>query len=175
MGTILYEAHYQFSIFNLIPVVMLILIILFPKIAEKTALQQGREIPQTAKRIVRMSCLCAAIFIGFVTLVLAVGGICEYNNTVGAYRHGQYEIVKGYVENFDPMPYEGRGHESFEINGVLFSYSNYEIQQGYHNAKSHGGVISGNGQYLKIGYVQPYALSKERNVIVYIEELSPPA
>ena len=72
------------------------------------------------------------------------------------------------------MPYEGRSNESFEINGVYFSYSDYEIQQGYHNAKSHGGVISGDGQYLKIGYVQPYPFSRNDNVIVYIEELSPP-
>ena len=46
MGTVLYEAHYQFSIFSLIPIVMLFFVILFPKIAEKTALQQGKEMPQ---------------------------------------------------------------------------------------------------------------------------------
>ena len=60
------------------------------------------------------------------------------------------------------------------IISEYFSYSDYEIQQGYHNAKSHGGVISGDGQYLKIGYVQPYPFSRNDNVIVYIEELSPP-
>ena len=98
-----------------------------------------------------------------------------YTKVVGAYRCGEYEVVEGYVENFDPMPYEGHSNESFEINGVYFSYSDYAIQQGYHNAKSHGGVISGDGQYLKIGYVQPYPFSRNDNVIVYIEELSPPS
>jgi len=174
MGTVLYEAHYQFSIFSLIPIVMLFFVILFPKIAEKTALQQGKEMPQTAKRIVRIFCICAGIFISLVSLISITSEISMYTKVVGAYRRGEYEVVEGYVENFDPMPYEGHSNESFEINGVYFSYSDYEIQQGYHNAKSHGGVISGDGQYLKIGYVQPYPFSRNDNVIVYIEELSPP-
>ena len=37
---------------------------------------------------------------------------------------------------------------------------------GYHNTKSHGGVIRDNGQYLKIGYIQ----YNNENIIVYIEE-----
>ena len=131
--------------------------------------------PQTAKRIVRIVCLCVGILIGAVTLFLITSEIRMHSKIVGAYKHGDYEIVEGYVENFDPMPYEGHADESFEINGIYFSYSDYEIQQGYHNAKSHGGVISGDGQYLRIGYVQPYSLSKNDNVIVYIEELSPPS
>ena len=175
MGTVLYEAHYQFSIFSLIPIVMLFFVILFPKIAVKTALQQGKEMPQTAKRIVRIVCLCAGIFISLITLILITSEISMCSKILGAYHRGDYEVVEGYVENFVPMPYEGHGEESFEINGVYFSYSDYEIQQGYHNAKSHGGVISGDGQYLKIGYVQPYSLSENRNVIVYIEELPPPS
>ena len=67
------------------------------------------------------------------------------------------------------MPYGGHKQESFDINGVSFSYSDFSVQPGYHNAKSHGGVITGNGQHLKIGYV--YYNSAEGNVIVYIEKL----
>ena len=33
------------------------------------------------------------------------------------------EIVEGYVENFEPMPYEGHAQESFDIEGVHFEYS----------------------------------------------------
>jgi hypothetical protein len=79
-------------------------------------------------------------------------------------------VVEGYVENFDPMPYEGHGDESFEINGVTFSYSDYSIQPGYTNSKSHGGVIAGDGQHLKVGYV--YYNETYGNIIVYIEQLS---
>ena len=43
------------------------------------------------------------------------------------------------------------------------------IPYGYHNSKSHGGVITGNGQRLKIGYV--YYNEQYGNIIVYIEEI----
>ena len=90
-----------------------------------------------------------------------------YTKVVGAYKDGEFMIVEGYVENFDPMPYGGHSEESFEINNVTFSYSDYTIQPGYNNSKSHGGVIEGNGQHLKVGYVDYYGT----NIIVYIEQL----
>lgn len=64
------------------------------------------------------------------------------------------------------MPYSGHKQESFEVNGVRFEYSDFEVTIGYHNAKSHGGVIKEDGQYLKIGYVNYWSI----NHIVYIEE-----
>ena len=89
--------------------------------------------------------------------------------TVSAYKRGDYQIVEGYVENFHPMPYAGHSNESFEICGVCFFYSDFVIQQGYHNAKSHGGVITGDRQHLKVGYI--YYGGNYGNIIVYIEEL----
>lgn len=83
-----------------------------------------------------------------------------------AYKQGEYQIVEGYVENFVPMPYTGHSHESFEVNGVSFSYSDYSVQSGHHNAKSHGGVITGDGQHLKIGYI--HYNETYGNIIVYI-------
>ena len=97
----------------------------------------------------------------------AFSTILEYEAIVGAYKDGEYQVVDGYVENFDLMPYEGHKDESFEINSVKFSYSDYNITFGYNNAKSHGGVIKGNGQHLKIGYV----VNNGENIIVYIEQL----
>ena len=82
-------------------------------------------------------------------------------------------IIVCSIENFDPMPYGGHTNESFEINDVYFEYSDYNVTSGYRNTKSHGGVITGDGQYLKIGYV--YYNSTYGNIIVYIEELSPPS
>ena len=67
------------------------------------------------------------------------------------------------------MPYEGHAKETFEINGVKFSYSDYNIHPGYNNTKSHGGVITGNGQHLKIRYV--YFNEVYGNIIMYIEEI----
>lgn len=95
-------------------------------------------------------------------------GALEYRATVGAYRRGEYRTVEGYVEDFHPMPETGHDTESFTLGGVEFAYSDYQSQFGYHNARSLGGVITGDGQHLKIGYTQVYGLG---NVIVYIEEL----
>ena len=92
-----------------------------------------------------------------------------YNKIVGAYNRGEYQIVEGYVENFDPMPYSGHTKESFEINDIEFFYSDYNHHPGYNNTKSHGGVIKKNGQHLKIGYV--YINETYGNIIVYIEQI----
>lgn len=92
----------------------------------------------------------------------------QYRATVGAYRRGEYRTVEGYVEDFHPMPETGHDRESFTVGGVEFAYSDYQSQFGYHNARSLGGVITGDGQHLRIGYTQVYGLG---NVIVYIEEL----
>jgi len=61
--------------------------------------------------------------------------------------------VEGYVENFHPMPYEGHDAEHFEIDGIYFEYSDFEIMNGYNTTSSHGGVVTQNGQYLKIKYI----------------------
>ena len=62
-------------------------------------------------------------------------------------------VVEGYVENYHPMPYEGHDTEHFEIDGVYFEYSDYTIMNGYNISASHGGVVTNNGQYLKIKYI----------------------
>ena len=103
-----------------------------------------------------------------VTALLTVDRVCMYQATIGAYQRGEYRTVEGYVTEFDPMPASGHAHESFTIDSVYFEYSDYVVQFGYHNAKSRGGVITGDGQHLKIGYTEYSWLG---NVIVYIEEL----
>ena len=95
-------------------------------------------------------------------------GVRLYGATVGAYRRGEYRTVEGYVEDFHPMPETGHDRESFTLGGVEFVYSDYQSQFGYHNARSLGGVVTGDGQHLRIGYTQVPGLG---NVIVYIEEL----
>ncbi len=80
-------------------------------------------------------------------------------------------IVEGSVEKFHAMPYEGHDTESFEINGVYFEYSDYMMQNGYHKSASHGGVITQNGQYLKVKYIAEEIEGEKENVILYIAEI----
>lgn len=132
---------------------MMIFIAIFPFIIKKYGEDKGVDINL---KFVKFFCVgCFA----FVTTLFTISLISEaymYRKTVGAYKQGDYQIVEGYVENFD-------------INGVSFSYSDYSVGPGYNNTKSHGGVITGDGQHLKIGYI--YYDEIHGNIIVYIEEL----
>ena len=120
-------------------------------------------------KIVKIFCLVGIAFVIIWSAVVFIAQFSMYNKTVVAYHRGNYQTVEGYVENFSPMPYEGHSRESFEINGVKFSYSDYNIHPGYNTTKYHGGVIKKNGQHLKIGYV--YLNETYGNIIVYIEHI----
>ena len=158
---VLYEATFQFQIIWL-------LILILP-IAFAFGYFWIKEHAQASGKKVYKIIPVVGIVFSLVTICLVVPNqIKMYQATVGAYQRGEYQTVEGYVENFHPMPAEGHDQESFMINGVRFEYSDYTVQFGYHNAKSHGGVITGNGQHLRIGYTQFDWLG---NVIVYIEEL----
>lgn len=93
----------------------------------------------------------------------------EYKN---ALKNDDVYVVEGYVENFHEMPYEGHDTEHFEINGVRFEYTDYVITNGYHKTASYGGVITKNGQHLKIKYVVEEYEEETINVILYIAEIS---
>ena len=122
---------------------------------------------KTAKQTMRF-------FLAVWTLVALTFSLMEFMSNYGMYRtvsvpykSGSYSTVEGYVKNFDPMPVQGHKQESFTINGVKFSYTDFSTIQGYHNARSKGGVIRGNGQHLKIKYIT----YKNKNYIMYIEEI----
>lgn len=165
MGTILYEVSYQFDFVAVIPLLMLIIIALIPVLEKK---RYGRTMPVGGKiflTVIWCFVLAITVFTGKYQLDM-------YHTVTNAYKSGEYQIVEGYVENFDPMPPEGRKVESFDINGVHFSYSDRVIMTGYHEPQYKGGVITGDGQYLKIGYI--YVDGRLGNIIVYIEELPAP-
>ena len=164
MNHVLYEVSSKYELLFFIPYIVMFLIAIFLLIRYKLDDNENLQNNIIFKRFIG-GFVCLAVFSIFGLL----GQIHMYNKIVKAYEQGNYQTVEGYVENFDPMPHEGHKHESFDINGVSFSYSDFAIQPGYHNAKSHGGVITGNGQHLKIGYV--YYNSAEGNIIVYIEKL----
>ena len=164
MPDVLFEAAFRLDIMLLIPVFMIIFILFFPKMWKNS--WKGKY-TMVSYKFVKIFCGCGAGFILIISVLLAFSTVAEYKAVVGAYEKGEYEVVEGYVENFVPMPYEGHSDESFEINSVKFSYSDYTITFGYNNAKSHGGVIEGNGQHLKIGYI----VINGQNTIVYIEQL----
>ena len=111
--------------------------------------------------------LGALLLAGVMTLVIPEQARL-YRSIVGAYERGDYQIAEGFVADFHPMPKEGHDTERFTLSGAAFEYSDYSVQFGYHTSRAHGGIITGNGQHLRIGYVEDQRLG---NVIVRIEEL----
>ncbi len=105
-------------------------------------------------------------------LISTCGMIAEHIDYSKALENGDIHCVEGYIENFHPMPYEGHDVEHFEIDGIYFEYTDYEIMNGYNQTSSHGGVITENGQYLKIKYIEStYDSGEGRNIILYIAEI----
>jgi len=74
-----------------------------------------------------------------------------YQRAQDAYRYGQYQTIDGVVTNFHPMPYSGHQNESFVINGIQFTYSDYVLVPCFNNTASHGGPIR-DGIRVRIAY-----------------------
>jgi hypothetical protein len=82
------------------------------------------------------------------TFVL-VGG-----NFVRDYRalsSGHADHVEGPVENFIPMPASGHGEESFSVQGVSFSYSDFVVTPGFNKTTFHNGPMRAD-LYVRIWY-----------------------
>jgi hypothetical protein len=98
-----------------------------------------------------------SVFVCAILLVLAVyafnapGERDMYARAQDAYVQGQYSVVEGTVTNFHPMPYSGHQEESFSVNGVQFSYSDFILVPCFNNTASHGGPIR-QGVKVRIAY-----------------------
>jgi len=78
----------------------------------------------------------------------------RYVAAQSALRDGTAQVVEGPAENFHPMPVTGHDSDRFDVAGVHFEYSDYEITAGFNNTRSHGGPI-GPDSYVRIHYIQP--------------------
>lgn len=160
---VLYEASFTFQPSWL---VILCFLIIFPYLVIQNVKTFQKKKTKDSIVNVALSVLGMLVIL-FVAIVVFPDQIRMYANTVGAYKRGDYQIIEGYIEDFHPMPKKGHDIESFTINGVSFEYG-YTGSFGYHRCKKDGGVITDNGQHLRIGYTNYRWLG---NVIVYIEEL----
>jgi hypothetical protein len=61
----------------------------------------------------------------------------DYQRGCTAMKNGTAQYLEGHVEHFVP----GSKWESFDVNGIPFGYSNYDIIAGFNNTASHGGPV----------------------------------
>ena len=170
MEQVLYEVCFEVPFTYFIPLILAGVFLLFPKIWVAINSWNGNETQNIEINIkkVKTFAFCLAIFAIALFFVSFIINLYETNIVISEYENGKYNIVEGKVENLRPMAYGGHGNESFDIDGIEFSYSDYAPKTGYYQSKSHGGVITHEGQNLKIGYVP----INNGNRIVYIAEIS---
>lgn len=100
----------------------------------------------------------------FCVFLLGTGRKISY--VYNKYNSNDYNIISGEVTEFIAGGFDYSKVESFCIDNVKFEYSDSDYC-GYNKNKNGGGVITGNGQKLKIGYIN----YKGENIIVSIEQM----
>jgi len=112
-----------------------------------------------------------AVLIGGLGLLwtLSAGALMlrSYLSARSAARSPTTPVVEGLVTDFRPAPFEGHVNESFSVNGVQFSYSDYMITGGFRQTASHGGPVTA-GLHVRVHYIpdrSPYV----GNLIVKLE------
>lgn len=174
MSTVLYEAPTGYSTIVaalIIPFIVFLGIIIIPRLTYDPVKTFKGMNSSAIKKVPNYKLLVIAGIFVFVGIGFILQNLLEmHRKVIIPYTKGQYEIVEGYVQNFIPMPPEGHSLEMFDIGDVHFEYSDNLVVVGYNTTKYNGGVIRGNGQYLKVGYV--YFNKSYGNIIVYIEEIT---
>lgn len=108
------------------------------------------------------------VFAVFLFVCLVIAHINDFSEKKHVLENNEALVVEGYVEQYYAMPFEGHDTEHFEINGVYFEYTNFELSNGYNRPACYGGVVKENGQYLKIKYIVD---DIGNNIILYIEDI----
>lgn len=102
-------------------------------------------------------------FIGFALLgeiLIMVDSSAKYADMKRELRSGQYRIVEGGVEEFVTLRDFGNKRESFSVNGVRFSYSDFVNTQCFNTPSAHGGPIRAHLK-VRISYVDNCILKLE--------------
>ncbi len=174
MSTVLYEAPTGYGTIVpalIIPFIVFLGLILVGRSYDPVKTFKGKNSSAVIKVPNYKLLSVGILFVIVCTAFIFQNFLKMYRAVIVPYANGQYEIVEGYVQNFIPMPPEGKSREMFDIGNVHFEYSDNLIVLGYNKTKPNGGVIRGDGQYLKVGYV--YFNENYGNIIVYIEEITP--
>lgn len=89
----------------------------------------------------------------YMVLLTVPGEIANRHKTQKIFENKEYKVVEGIIENYRPMPSNGRGGESFCVKNKCFKYSDNAVIYGFNNTASHGGPLRGNGQQVRLSYI----------------------
>ncbi len=103
----------------------------------------------------RLNRIIAGIFCGTICLIVTSvmgASFMHHCRALEYLKHEPHQKVEGVVSQFDPMPASGHKNESFNVNGVPFKYSDFDLTNpGFRNTTSHGGPIK-DGLPVRIWY-----------------------
>lgn len=111
----------------------------------------------------------ARFFFGFSlvwTIVVSLLTWHQNYETASASRSNECITVEGQVSDFRPMAEHGGEHESYSVQGVQFTYSDFSITGGYNKTVSQGGRIT-EGSHVRLCYF--YRSRTQSNIIVRAE------
>ena len=101
--------------------------------------------------------ICTRIVGGFIAvfaLLCLISHSTDYREYQMRLDNEDVFVVEGYVENYHPRSTVEKAPENFEIDGVYFITGvEGESSHTYHTVAQDGGVVTHNGQHLKIKYV----------------------
>jgi hypothetical protein len=125
-------------------------IILFGITSAVVAIIQRRG--RLSKSFIVLTVVVCAVFLLLAFYAFSAPSVQDmYTRARAAYVQGQYSTVEGTVTNFHPMPYSGHQNETFSVDGMQFSYSDYVLIPCFNNTSSHGGPIR-EGLRVRIAY-----------------------
>lgn len=158
---VLYELSFPMYIF-IFPIVLLLISMVLPITLSKLLTNE------TNKANIKKIQYSGGILIVVMILLLCIPTVKDYCYIAEKYFQGDYLEVTGYVDKFSLLNSAKNQQEQFSIGDVSFSYGFAGKMNfvGYQKTKNNGGIIKGNGQYLKIRYVS----YNDANIIVYVEQ-----
>lgn len=138
----------------------------------KTRDRQSQGLVKAARVILTIWIILFLLF----SVVIVYTDNESYKKIIIPYKNGDFSMVEGfvhnYMENCDEIDFRP-DDEYFEVENIGFSYRDPD-KWGYHLIRKKGGVITGNGQYIRICYVYANGEStggaEGRNVILRIDE-----
>lgn len=82
------------------------------------------------------------LFTSFVAGSWLLGHEEQVSTLTAAEKTGQLSVVEGCLQHFHAMPQTGHDEEKIEVDGHVFTYSDYDLSTGgFNTTESHGGPI----------------------------------
>jgi len=97
----------------------------------------------------RVSVIVAILLIALWTVSAVAFTLGDWWNV----HFGRAYVVEGDVEEFQPMPADGRGSEHFVVDGFRFQYSDSVASAGFNQTSRDGGPIQA-GLHVRIRFVE---------------------